>query len=274
MVKREGVGRREIVRGTEEVGKKEGGEEEGEKEKEVKLTLVLGGEKAYRGVKRPLGWKNMVTKSAEKEERKEMREKEKEERKKARETRKKVPTLPAGCANSSPTIVASIIPSDTSSHSYNNSPPPTSNSLPSHNTSSLSPIVISPSPIVLSILSSTSSSSNSVVSDSPCLQTTCECVLDIGMLSGRGFHGANKPDDEDRVARVKSAGFWWGEYEKNSRIAKYHTTVKRTIGAMKRWLVLMNVPLMSRLKAPQIEDLIVLAVFVNWQLESGSFTHW
>jgi hypothetical protein len=100
-------------------------------------------------------------------------------------------------------------------------------------------------------------------------------VLDVGVLSGRGFDGANKPDNEDRVARVKSVSFWWGEYEKNSHIAKYCTTVERTIGAMKRWLVLMNVPLMSRLEAPQIEDLIVLvAVFVNLQLESGSFTHW
>ena len=66
-----------------------------------------------------------------------------------------------------------------------------------------------------------------------------------------------------------------GEYEKNSCIAKYHTTMERTIGAIKRWLVLINVPLMNRLEAPQIEDLIVMvAVFVNLQLKSGSFTHW
>ena len=116
-------------------------------------------------------------------------------------------TLPAGCDDSSPTVVAPVTPSDTSFHSYNNSPPPTSNSLPSHNTSSLSPIVISPSPIVLSILSSTSSSSNSVVSDSPCLQTTCECVLDVGVLSSRGFDGTNKPDNEDVVARGKVLAF-------------------------------------------------------------------
>jgi hypothetical protein len=103
-------------------GEERGREEEGEKEKEVKLTLVLGGDKAYRGVQRPLGWKNMVTKSAEKEERKEMREKEKEERKKARETRKKALTLPTGCDDSSPTVVAPVTPSDTSSHSHKQFP--------------------------------------------------------------------------------------------------------------------------------------------------------
>jgi hypothetical protein len=52
----------------EKYGNEEGGE-----------WFVLGGEKAYQGMKRPVGWKNMVTKSAEKEERKERREREERE---------------------------------------------------------------------------------------------------------------------------------------------------------------------------------------------------
>ena len=81
--------------------------------------------------------------------------------------------------------------------------------------------------------------------------------------------------EDDSIMRVKSNKEWWGAYEKNAKIARYCSTVKRTICAIKRWLMLMNVPFMSHITQVEIENLLTLiCALVNLQLEVGSFCNW
>ena len=67
--RRMGLGRSQL--GRRERGRREGEEREGEEREGEEDIFVLGGDKAYRGMRRPLGWRNWVTKSAKREERKE-----------------------------------------------------------------------------------------------------------------------------------------------------------------------------------------------------------
>jgi hypothetical protein len=80
---------------------------------------------------------------------------------------------------------------------------------------------------------------------------------------------------DDGVTRVKLEKQWWGEYEKNHKIAWYCSTVKQTICTVKRWFILLNVPLMSHLKIPKVEALVKLCcALTNLQIETGNFMNW
>ena len=110
-----------------------------------------------------------------------------------------------------------------------------------------------------------------------------EMVVDVvgermGERMGEGEEmreDGSRASGDDGVTRVKSEKQWWGEYKKNHKIAWYCSTVKWTICTVKRWFVVLNVPLMSCLKIPKVGALIKLCcALTNLQLETGNFMNW
>ena len=67
----------------------------------------------------------------------------------------------------------------------------------------------------------------------------------------------------------------WKSWKGVPELAKHRCTVERSIGAMKRWGVLSNVSLISRLGEPKISNLLLLiAALTNCQLESNKKERW
>jgi hypothetical protein len=89
-------------------------------------------------------------------------------------------------------------------------------------------------------------------------------------------------DEEDeareRIETEKRGGKkeWWQQnYTCDSKIARYRAVVERTIGAIKKWLVLANEGLMSKSPYVRIQRLVLLCcALTNWQLRNNSSGTW
>jgi hypothetical protein len=69
---------------------------------------------------------------------------------------------------------------------------------------------------------------------------------------------------------------WWKlNYQCDARIARFRAVVERTIGHMKKWLVLMNEVLITRISYKKMQQLIVLiAALTNYQLKHNKTGTW
>lgn len=111
-------------------------------------------------------------------------------------------------------------------------------------------------------------------------------VYSFAIGGDKGYPGMDLPADWHAfitktglaVARAEAAkGELPLDFEKTGRngfehylpeIAPYRAVVERSFGAMKKWLALLNVPLMSKMGADEVEGLIVVvAALCNYQLE-------
>ena len=67
---------------------------------------------------------------------------------------------------------------------------------------------------------------------------------------------------------------WWCEYTKDPKIARYRAVIERSIGAMKKWQILANEALISRVTLEELHDLLLLiAALTNVQLKTHN-TSW
>lgn len=80
----------------------------------------------------------------------------------------------------------------------------------------------------------------------------------------------NENENEQTVKKNKE---WWCDYIKDVKIARHRAVVERTIGAMKKWLILTNEPLISRVTVEEMRSLLVLiAALTNYQLITNNTT--
>jgi len=80
-------------------------------------------------------------------------------------------------------------------------------------------------------------------------------------------------DDEDN--EDMNVSWWKGNFIADPRIAPFRAVVERTIGAMKRWQILTNEPLLSRLNKFEMNQLVqLIAALTNFQLKYNKTCRW
>lgn len=114
-----------------------------------------------------------------------------------------------------------------------------------------------------------------------CQEKPAETILSIG--GDKAYRGVRRPKEwENRVTKSaeeeendeaedhensKGNKEWWCEYIKDVKIARPRAVVERSIGAMKKWLILENEALISRVMVDEMRSLLVLiAALTNYQL--------
>jgi hypothetical protein len=121
--------------------------------------------------------------------------------------------------------------------------------------------------------------------------------FDLSVSGDKAYKGMRRPlgyqnhvtmtgmlDDEDddeeeeeneNEGKPKKGEWWQGNYTCDARIARFRAVVERTIGAIKKWLVLMNESLITRISYDMMQKLVVLAcALTNWQLDNNKTGTW
>jgi hypothetical protein len=98
----------------------------------------------------------------------------------------------------------------------------------------------------------------------------------IVTMTGEAFDA--EEEERDRLEREKRGGKkeWWEQnYSCDSNIARYRAVVERTIGAIKKWLVLGNELLITKSPYARVQQLVLLAcALTNWQLANNETGTW
>jgi hypothetical protein len=102
-----------------------------------------------------------------------------------------------------------------------------------------------------------------------------------GMRRPQGFHnhvtmtGLLEEDDEEEEEGEVKDEWWRGNYTCDAGIARFRAVVERTIGAIKKWLVLMNVALITKISYTLMQKLVVLCcALTNHQLRNNKTGTW
>jgi hypothetical protein len=81
--------------------------------------------------------------------------------------------------------------------------------------------------------------------------------------------------EEEEVPSAQKEEWWNQNYTCDARIARFRAVVERTIGAIKKWLVLMNVALISRISYEKMQEMVLLCcALTNRQLRSNPSGTW
>jgi hypothetical protein len=97
----------------------------------------------------------------------------------------------------------------------------------------------------------------------------------IGWKNMVTMTGEKEEEGEGEVNEEEKETWWHQNYDCDAKIARFRAVVERTIGAIKKWLILTNVAFVTRCDYQSFQELLTLIVaLTNYQLDHNNTSTW